>query len=137
MGSGDQMAALKDIFGEEPAAAMTEIINKAGSNGIVDYLKVVRENQGAAAETAKVMADNMRGSLDELSSSWDTVRINIGESNDGWMRATIDSLTEITRGVGNWAKENPALTKALSMIAVVLAVVMAGFGVLALSLIHI
>ena len=134
MGSGDQMAALKDIFGEEPAAAMTEIINKAGSNGIVDYLKVVRENQGAAAETAKVMADNMRGSLDELSSSWDTVRINIGESNDGWMRATIDSLTEITRGVGNWAKENPALTKALSMIAVVLAVVMAGFGVLAITL---
>lgn len=134
MGSGDRMAALKDIFGEEPAAAMTEIISKAGSAGILDYLAIVRDNAGAAQQTAKTMADNMRGSLDELSSAWDTLGINVGESNGSWMRSTADRLTEITRGVGNWAKENPGLVKAITIMAVVLAGAMTAFGVLAITL---
>lgn len=134
MGSGDRMAALKDIFGEEPAAAMTEIISKAGSTGILDYLAIVRDNAGAAQATAKTMADNMRGSLDELSSAWDTLGINVGESNDSWMRSTVDRLTEITRSVGNWANQNPALVKALTIMAVVLAALMTAFGVLAITL---
>ncbi len=134
LGSADRMAALKDIFGEEPAAAMTEIVSQAGSKGIMEYLKVVSDNQNAAATTAKTMADNMRGSLDELFSAWDTVGINVNETNGSWMRETVDRLTEITRSVGLWAKENPALVKTLTVLAVVLAGAMVAFGVLAITL---
>ncbi len=134
LGSADRMAALKEIFGEEPAAAMTEIVSQAGSKGIMSYLKVVSDNQNAAAATAKTMADNMRGSLDELFSAWDTVGINVNETNGSWMRDTVDRLTDITRSVGGWVKENPALVKTLTMLAVVLAGAMTAFGVLAITL---
>ncbi len=124
MGSAKRLEVLKDIFGEEPAAAMAELISKAGSGGIADYLAVVRDSQGAAAQTAKVMADNMTGSLDELSSAWADVRIAVNDANSGWLRATVDSLTAIVGGVGAWVEASPGLVKAITMAAIGLATVM-------------
>ncbi|WP_439587674.1 phage tail tape measure protein [Hydrogenophaga sp.] len=124
LGSGKRLEVLKDIFGEEPAAAMAELISQAGAGGITKYLAQVRDSQGAAARTAGVMADNMRGNLDELSSAWSDVRIAVNEANSGWLRAAVDSLTGVTNAVGRWAQENPGLVKALSMVAIGLAAAM-------------
>lgn len=134
MGSAERMEILKDIFGEEPAAAMSELIEKAGSDGIRQYLAEVRDNAGAAQRTAKVMADNMEGDLDELSSAWADVRIATNDANDGWMRAAAQGLTDVVRGVSGWVKEHPALVKGLSMVAIAGAAVLTVVGGLTIAL---
>src|SRR5690606_275521 len=83
MGSADRLAALKDIFGEEPAAGMAELISQSGAGGILKYLEALKDHQGAAAKTAKVMGDNMTGDMDELSSALDDLRIEVFDQMSG------------------------------------------------------
>ena len=124
MGSARRMGYLKQIFGEEPASAVAELIDKAGSGGITAYLAKVRDSQGAAARTAQTMSDNMRGLRDELSSTWDNVRIGFFDQIAPELKEWGQLLLGFLRGLGDWVKNNPATVKWLARLAV-------GFGVLA------
>ena len=124
MGSARRMGYLKQIFGEEPASAVAELIDKAGSGGITAYLKTVQESQGAAARTAQTMSDNMRGLRDELSSAWDDVKIGFFDQIAPELKEWGQLLLGFLRGLGEWVKEHPATVKWLARLAV-------GFGVLA------
>lgn len=124
MGSARRMGYLKQIFGEEPASAVAELIDKAGSGGITAYLKTVQESQGAAARTAQTMSDNMRGLRDELSSAWDDVKIGFFDQIAPELKEWGQLLLGFLRGLGDWVKEHPATVKWLARLAV-------GFGVLA------
>lgn len=138
LGSAQRLDYLKRIFGEEPAAAMAEMIDKSleknGTSGVKQYLAAVRNSQGAAAQTAKTMADNMVGDLDELSSAWADVRIQVNETNSSWLRAATQGLTEMVRSTAAWAKEHPTLVKGLTMTAIGLAGVLTVGGGLAITL---
>lgn len=134
LGSAQRLDYLKAIFGEEPAAAMAELISQAGSDGINRYLASVRDSQGAAAQTAKIMANNMVGDLDELSSAWADVRIGVNEVNTSWLRATTQGATEMLRGISRLAQENPTLVKGLSMAAFAIVGLMTVGGALVLGL---
>lgn len=107
MGSAQKLEALKTIFGEEPAAAMTELLSQAGSGGILEYLNKVRDSAGAAGKTAGIMSDNVTGDLDELSSTWEDVRIALFDANAQEIRTVLQTFTEALRGVGDWFKANP------------------------------
>ena len=124
MGSARRMGYLKQIFGEEPASAVAELIDKAGSGGITAYLDKVRNSQGAAARTAQVMSDNVRGLRDELSSAWDDVRIGFFDQIAPELKEWGQLLLGFLRGLGEWVENNPATVKWLARLAV-------GFGVLA------
>lgn len=124
MGSARRMGYLKQIFGEEPASAVAELIDKAGSGGITAYLAKVRDSQGAAARTAQTMSDNMRGLRDELSSAWDDVKIGFFDQIAPELKEWGQLLLGFLRGLGDWVKNNPATVKWLARLAV-------GFGVLA------
>ena len=124
MGSARRMGYLKQIFGEEPASAVAELIDKAGSGGITAYLAKVRDSQGAAARTAQTMSDNMRGLRDELSSAWDDVKIGFFDQIAPELKEWGQLLLGFLRGLGEWVKEHPATVKWLARLAV-------GFGVLA------
>lgn len=124
MGSARRMGYLKQIFGEEPASAVAELIDKAGSGGITAYLDKVRNSQGAAARTAQIMSDNMRGLRDELSSAWDDVKIGFFDQIAPELKEWGQLLLGFLRGLGDWVKNNPATVKWLARLAV-------GFGVLA------
>lgn len=124
MGSARRMGYLKQIFGEEPASAVAELIDKAGSGGITAYLAKVRDSQGAAARTAQTMSDNMRGLRDELSSAWDDVKIGFFDQIAPELKEWGQLLLGFLRGLGEWVKEHPATVKWMARLAV-------GFGVLA------
>ena len=124
MGSARRMGYLKQIFGEEPASAVAELIDKAGSGGITAYLAKVRDSQGAAARTAQVMSDNVRGLRDELGSAWDDVKIGFFDQIAPELKEWGQLLLGFLRGLGDWVKDNPATVKWLARLAV-------GFGVLA------
>lgn len=134
LGSGDQLESLKKIFGEEPAAGMAELLAQAGSGGILKYLDIVNQHQGAAAATAKIMADNLAGDLDELSSAWDDVRIQLFEGESSALRQLTRDVTSLVNRFGAWIKANPQLASTLARAAAALAVLAAAGGALLLVL---
>jgi len=134
MGSGDRLKYISQIFGREAAAGMAELIAQSGEDGIRKYLAIIQDYEGAASRTAKVMADNLSGDLDELSSAFEEVRISIFDMNDGALRGLTKSVTDVVRRVGKWIKANPRLASILAKTAAIGATVVAVFGALTLAL---
>ncbi|MDQ7987298.1 phage tail tape measure protein [Pseudomonas sp. G34] len=134
MGTGDRLEYLKAIFGEEPAAGMAELINQAGAGGILKYLDVVKDHAGAAGRTAKVMADNFTGDLDELFSGLDEVRIELFDQQNGPLREFVQGLTVMVGRIGAWVRENPVLTAQITKTVAGLGLLMAVMGGITLAL---
>lgn len=130
MGNGARLEQLKTIFGEEPAAGMAEILNQAGSGGILKYLDVIKDSAGSAQQTAKVMADNMVGDLDNLSSAWEDLGIQIQEQQNAVLRDLVGMLTEVIGTVKAWIVENPQLASTIVRVAAIVAALVAAGGTL-------
>jgi len=134
MGTGDQLKYLKDIFGEEPAAGMSELLKQSGSGGILKYLDVVRDSQGAALKTAATIGDNLKGDIDGLSSAWADVQIGIFEGQNVGLRGLTADLTDAVRWVGKFTQDHPGFTSALVKGAGALAAAAVAGGTLALTI---
>lgn len=134
MGNGDRLEYLKAIFGEEPAAGMAELIQQAGAGGILKYLDVIQDHAGAAGRTAKVLADNLTGDMDELFSGLDEVRIELFDQQNSGLREFVQGLTEMVGRLGAWTRENPKLTGQILKMAAGLGLIMATMGGLTLML---
>src|SRR5690606_17873322 len=95
LGSGQQLAMLTKIFGERAAAGLSELIDQSGAGGLDKYLEIVRDNAGAAAKVAKIMADNMAGDLNQLTSAWADLRIELFEGSESPLRGMAQSITRV------------------------------------------
>ena len=134
LGSAQQIDYLKMIFGKEPAAAMAELMGEAGLGGLQEYMKKVQDNNSAASRTAKTMADNLVGDLDELSSAWDGLKIDVFEGQNDDLRKLTKSFTDVIGMVATWAKENPQLVATIIKSIAVLAALVAAGGALMLTI---
>lgn len=134
MGNVQRGGLLKHIAGEEAGAAMTVLTQQAGSGELQALIATLREAQGEAAATAKTMGDNLVGDLDELSSGWEDLGIQLQEQQNGALRGLVQSVTGLVGSIKAWTVANPELTSGLVRVAAVLAVVIAAGGALTLTL---
>ncbi|MEI4974123.1 phage tail tape measure protein [Aeromonas caviae] len=135
MGNADQLAAYKEIFGEEAASGMAELIGQAGAGGFAKYAAMIRQqSKGVAKEMAAVMGDNARGDLDNMTSAWEDLNIQMLETQNGPLRGLIQQLTSMTQAAGAWMRANPELTATLTKVAAITAVTAAVGGGLLLVL---
>lgn len=128
MGSADRLRAIKEIFGEEAAAGMADLIQRAGSDELRKYVEIVQQSKGAASAVATTMGDNLQGDLKGLASAWEALSINAGEANGGWMRDSVQWATSMLRGVAAFAQENPRLVRTITMLAAAMAVLLTVSG---------
>ncbi|RSE76662.1 phage tail tape measure protein [Achromobacter denitrificans] len=134
MGSAKRAGYFKHIAGEEAFSALQVLTDQAGQGELQKFVKTLETNAGEADKTAATMADNMRGSLDELSSAWEDLGIQVYEQHDGALRKMVIRLADLIGSVKNWAAANPELASTLTALAAGLAVLIAGFGALTLVL---
>lgn len=134
MGNVQRGGLLKHIAGEEAGAAMTVLTQQAGSGELQALIAILREAQGEASATAKTMGDNLVGDLDELSSGWEDLGIQLQEQQNGALRGLVQSVTGLVGSIKAWTVANPELTSGLIRVAAVLAVVIAAGGALTLML---
>ena len=132
MGDATRSGYFKAIAGEEAFAALAVLTEQAGSGKLQELIATLKQSQGEAGKVAKVMADNAIGDLDNLTSAWDDVGIQMMETENGPMRGIIQRVTEIIQVTGNWMRANPELTSTLTRIAAVTAVAAAAGGSLLL-----
>ena len=110
-GTADRLAIYKELFGEEAAAGINELISQSGAGEFAKYARQITEqHNGVAKAIAKTMADNANGDLEELRSAWQDIGIELFEGNNSAIRQFIKQLTGIVGSIGQWMKVNPELT---------------------------
>ena len=134
MGDADRAGLLKGIAGEEAVSALQVLVKQAGSGGLQEFVGTLKEAEGEASKTARVMADNMKGDLSSLGSAWEDLGIQMQEQQNGPLRELTQSLTGVIRGVKGWIAENPELAGQIVKVAAGLAVLVAAGGAVALTL---
>ena len=93
-----RLAALSTIFGSDAIAAASEVY-KQGGEGIQMWIDKVND-QGYASENASIRLGNLKGDLEQLGGSLDTVFVTMGEGANGPLRALTQGVTDLVNGFG-------------------------------------
>lgn len=86
----ERNAAMATIFGADAVRAATQLYNQ-GSAGVEKWTKTVSQS-GYAADMASTRTDNLQGDLEQLSGSFETLLINLGEGGQGPLRSLVQTL---------------------------------------------
>lgn len=82
--------ALATIFGTDAIRA-ANVLYEQGAEGIDDWTKAVSES-GFAAEQAAAKNNNLKGDLENLSGSFESLMISLGEGGQGPLRSLVQTL---------------------------------------------
>jgi hypothetical protein len=91
-------AALATIFGSD-AVRGASILYEQGAKGIDTYVKAVND-QGAAQRMAARMTDNLKGDLEKLRGSLETVFIQGGRGANAGARSLVQSISSLVDKFG-------------------------------------
>lgn len=121
MGTAKKGGLFKAIAGEEAVKGMAQLVDQAGIGELQKLIATLRDTQGEASKTSRVMADNLKGDMTTLRSAWEDFGIELEEQQDGPLRDLVQSITDVVRCVKTWAKENPTLSAGLVKAAAIIA----------------
>jgi Phage-related minor tail protein len=113
LGSAERAEAIKQIFGQEASAGLTELLKQAGGGALDAYIQQLQKAEGAATTMAKKMSATTAGSLKRLGSALESVAISLGSL----LLPTVAAGAELFAGMASWvsgaAQEYPFLTKVI------------------------
>lgn len=92
----ERNAALNTIFGADAVRA-ANVLYEQGAEGIDDWTKAVSES-GFAAEQAAAKNNNLKGDLENLSGSFESLMISLGEGGQGPLRSLVQTLDTLVDG---------------------------------------
>lgn len=92
-------AALGQIFGNEQIN-VARVLYKDGASAVDEWTAAV-DDQGNAARTAGERLDNLKGDLETLSGSWETLLIKTGEGANGPLREMVQGITGVVNALGD------------------------------------
>lgn len=92
-------AALSTIFGSDAIRAASVLYDQ-GAAGIQGWIDKVND-QGYAATTAAARMDNLKGDLEGLSGSWETLMIKMGSSAQTPLRGIVKFADQVVDALGN------------------------------------
>lgn len=107
--------AMATIFGSYATNGATYIMN-AGKKGVEDWTKAVSES-GYAAEQAAAKNNNLKGDLENLSGSMESLMISIGEGAQGPLRKMVqglDTLVDAFAGLPSGAQQTLVVMASLA-----------------------
>lgn len=134
MGSATRAGYFKTIAGDEAFAALEVLASQAGSGELQKLMQEIAENHGEAKAVAGTMADNIRGDISELESSWEELGIQLTETSEGPLRKMIRRAAEMIDKITAWTKANPELTATITKVAAIVAGLAFVGGALALTI---
>ncbi len=109
MGTGDQLSVYKDIFGEEAAAGVAELVSKEGAKGITKYLDIIKDYKGTAHKIAKQQNDTVAGSFKALGSALEGVSISATSLFLPALKTVTLGITSLTQGLNSFIENHRTL----------------------------
>ncbi|NVK42100.1 MAG: phage tail tape measure protein [Oceanospirillaceae bacterium] len=130
MGNVEQLATLKEIFGEEPASGIAELMS-LGKEAIMAYEQELRKAGGTSQRISDEMGDNAKGGVKEWRSAMESLGITIGDGLLPQLTPLIKEATAITRRMVTWAAANPETVKTILTLTAGLAGLLLAIGPIA------
>lgn len=127
MGSGTKLSLLKRMFGEEPAAAIATLLDKAGDT-IAEKTKRLENSAGAADRSARNRLNNLWGDVENFKSSMEDTQIEFGGQLDKMMRGVVRFATKSMTAFNEWMQKNPKLSRTIALVAAATGALMAATG---------
>jgi len=115
-------AALATIFGNDAVRA-ANVLYSEGAAGIADWTGKVNDN-GYAAETARLKLDNLKGDIEQLGGAFDTALIQTGSSANASLRGLVQTATWAVGEIGGLPE--PVLGAGLAVTALAGGLALAG-----------
>lgn len=104
MSEADRVATLAKLVGTEAVSGFLSLI-AAGPDKINEMSGALRDSAGASAETAAIMKDNLKGSLEELGGTIETASITIGNMLIPYIRKAADTVQMLVEKFINFSPE--------------------------------
>lgn len=98
MSQEKRMTTLQQVFGQDAIRAAT-LLYEQGADGIAYWVKQV-DDSGYAAEVAAKRLDNLKGDLEALGGSMESVMIRSGEKSNQALRGLVQGATDAVNGFG-------------------------------------
>ena len=95
-----RLQAASSIFGTTAVSGMLKVI-EAGEGGILEFQKALENSEGTAAEMAKVMEGGLGGAVRTLGSTFEAVRIEVGERLEPILIRIVEVAKSLLRGFLN------------------------------------
>ena len=92
MGDAERAAALSATFTADSTKGLNLLLN-AGVDSAASFEEQLRNCDGAAADMAATMNDNLQGDLKSLNSAWEEFNLVLYDSSSGAMRDVVQSIT--------------------------------------------
>lgn len=132
---GERLGFVDAVFGKNASSFWANILDKGN---VADVLKAASEIdtgfvEGWAADTASVMRDNTKTSVELLKSSLDALQKSIGEALTPAIRAAADAFSPMVTAAANFVAANPAIVQAAASIAAALATIVVGAAAVKLA----
>jgi TP901 family phage tail tape measure protein len=115
------------IFGSDAVRA-ANVLYKLGAQGVEQYTKAVNDN-GAATRVAAINMNNLKGDVEQLRGSLDTLLIKSGESGNGPLRVIVQDATAAVNALASVPK--PVRDVGFALGSVTAAALLMGGAVLA------
>jgi TP901 family phage tail tape measure protein len=113
LGSSGRAKIIDAIFGRESAPAVLALMAK-GRDEINKFSKTLENSGGTAAQVAKVMQGNTKGSIEQLNGAIEALSINVGTQLLPSLKGLIETAGDIIARIAKWTTEHPKLTKAIA-----------------------
>ncbi|MDG9816532.1 phage tail tape measure protein [Pseudomonas putida] len=108
---------------------------------IPDFLKALADGTtalgdvtGAADKMGNTFRDNLRGDLDKLTGTWNTMIGSLMDGQNGPLRELVQTITGIVGAARAWIEANPELAASLAKGAAAVAVLVTGMGALTIAM---
>jgi TP901 family phage tail tape measure protein len=117
LGSADQLELQKAIFGQEAITAGA-ILQRAAANGELSAkTKELMESQGAAAEMAEIMNDNLAGAFTRLQSAIEGFQIQLVSGTNPALQGFVDFAANAINVLTDMMERFPLVTGAVVALA--------------------
>lgn len=120
-GTAVRATVLKELTGLRAVSGINVLLDK-GADEIRKFGENARAAGGRAAEMAKIMDNNLKGKSVLLTSAIDGLKTAIGEQLAPAISAVTGWVTLAAQAVTKWVTAHPKLTKAIGVVAAVVAV---------------
>ncbi len=114
--------------GKYAAPGVMAMLENGGYEKILAFNRGLKNSDGAAAQTAGVMSDNLQGSWLSLQSALESLSIEAGGAFVPAARSMTEMLTTTVRSASAFASENRGLISVLGGVATAAGAAIAGLG---------
>ena len=128
-----KLATISNVVGTEASSAFLTLID-AGPKKLDKYSTSLKNSDGASAEAAKKMKDNLKGAVEQLGGAFESLGLIIGESLTPFLKALAGAVTWVVDKLAGMPKWVITTITVMALLAAAIGPVLVGIGALVASI---